>query len=169
MKARRSSGLALTIRPIRPCSMIEYARVPTPVPRNSSVMSISRQAALLISYSLSPLRKSRRVTVISPKPAYCGGTRRPSFWKVRETSAMPAAVAKVAALRLFLRLCTSREMGAVRVAETQGLRRPLPGVVDADPRPAGNPRASAAGQHDQLALRIAEVRAVVRRLHSERL
>ena len=71
--------------------MIEYARVPTPVPRNSSVMSIRRQAALLISYSLSPLRKSRRVTVISPKPAYCGGTSRPSFWKVSETSAMPVA------------------------------------------------------------------------------
>jgi len=34
---------------MRPCSMIEYARVPTPVPRNSSVMSSRRQAALLIS------------------------------------------------------------------------------------------------------------------------
>ena len=86
---RRSSGLALTMRPIRPCSMIEYARVPTPVPRNSSVMSSSRHGALLISYSLVPSRNSRRVTVISAKPAYCGGTRRPSFWKAMETSAIP--------------------------------------------------------------------------------
>ncbi len=54
-------------------------------------MSRRRHCDLLISYSLSPLRKSRRVMVISPKPAYCGGTRRPSFWKVSETSAMPVA------------------------------------------------------------------------------
>src|SRR5438270_10340608 len=54
-------------------------------------MSSSRQAVLLISYSLSPLRKRRRATVISAKPAYCGGTSRPSFWKVSETSAMPVA------------------------------------------------------------------------------
>ena len=31
-------------------------------------------------------------------------------------------------------------MGAVRVAEAQRLRRPFPGVVDADPRPAGDPQ-----------------------------
>ena len=31
------------------------------------------------------------MTVISPNPAYCGGTSRPSFWKVSETSAIPVA------------------------------------------------------------------------------
>src|SRR5947209_4302263 len=52
-------------------------------------MSSSRHEALLISYSLVPSRNSRRVTVMSANPAYCGGTRRPSFWKVIDTSAMP--------------------------------------------------------------------------------
>src|SRR5690349_8282645 len=54
-------------------------------------MSRSLHCALLISYSLSPLRKRRRVTVISPNAAYCGGTSLPSFWKVSDTSAMPVA------------------------------------------------------------------------------
>ena len=40
MKSRRSSGFALTSCSTRPCSMIAYAFVPTPVPRKSSVMSL---------------------------------------------------------------------------------------------------------------------------------
>ena len=52
-----SSGFALTICSTRPCSMMAYARVPTPVPRKSSVMSFSRQATLLMKYSDSPERK----------------------------------------------------------------------------------------------------------------
>ena len=42
MSRRRSSGFALTMRPILPCSTIEYAFVPTPVPRNRSVTSFRR-------------------------------------------------------------------------------------------------------------------------------
>ena len=52
-----SSGFALTICSTRPCSMMAYACVPTPVPRKSSVMSFSRQATLLMKYSDSPERK----------------------------------------------------------------------------------------------------------------
>ena len=42
MRRRRSSGLALTMRPILPCSTIEYALVPAPVPRKRSVTSRRR-------------------------------------------------------------------------------------------------------------------------------
>jgi hypothetical protein len=37
--------------------MMAYAFVPTPVPRNSSVMSFNRQGAWLMKYSDSPERK----------------------------------------------------------------------------------------------------------------
>ncbi len=55
--SRISSGFALTICSTRPCSMIAYARVPTPVPRKSSVMSFNRHGTLLMKYSESPERK----------------------------------------------------------------------------------------------------------------
>ena len=48
MSRRRSSGLALTMRPILPCSTIEYAFVPAPVPRKRSVTSFRRTGVLLI-------------------------------------------------------------------------------------------------------------------------
>ena len=60
MKSRRSSGFAFTICSMRPCSMIAYARVPTPVPRKSSVMSFNRHGTRLMKYSDSPERKYRR-------------------------------------------------------------------------------------------------------------
>ena len=46
---------------IWPCSIIEYARAPTPVSINSSRMSLSRQTLLFMLYSLSPLLYIRRV------------------------------------------------------------------------------------------------------------
>ncbi len=65
MIARRSCGRELTIWPIRPCSMIAYALVPTPVPRKKSVMSRSRHGVLLMKYCDVPSRYSRRVIVTS--------------------------------------------------------------------------------------------------------
>ncbi len=65
MSMRRSSGRAETMSPILPCSMMEYALVPTPVPRKRSVTSLRRTWVLLIRYSLVPSRKRRRVTAIS--------------------------------------------------------------------------------------------------------
>jgi hypothetical protein len=68
MMCRLSCGRDDTIWPIRPCSMIEYALVPTPVPRKKSVMSRSRQGVLLRKYCEVPSRNSRRVIVTS---LYC--------------------------------------------------------------------------------------------------
>jgi hypothetical protein len=89
--------------------------VPTPVPRKKSVMSRRRHGVLLMKYSDVPSRKRRRVIVTSP---YCersiagreaasssssssdssasasswrDASDRPTFSKVSETSAMPAA------------------------------------------------------------------------------
>jgi hypothetical protein len=76
MKCRISSGFALTSCSTRPCSMIAYAFVPTPVPRKSSVMSFRRHGAWLMKYSESPERSTGRVTRISLAFASSGG--RPS-------------------------------------------------------------------------------------------
>ena len=53
------------------------------------MMSSSLHGALLIRYSLSPLRKRRRVTVISLNSRYFSGTSPRSFQKESETSAIP--------------------------------------------------------------------------------
>ena len=85
----RSSGLALTISSTRPCSTMEYALFPSPVPRKSSIISLRRQGTLFIEYSDSPERKSLRVTTISLKPLYSAGPLPSSFSKTKETSAIP--------------------------------------------------------------------------------
>ncbi len=89
MRNRRSWGLALIRYSTRPCSMIEYPSTPMPESRNRSVMSRSRQGTLLMRYSLSPDRKSLRVTVISLYSEYSLGRFPFSLVKVRFTSAMP--------------------------------------------------------------------------------
>ena len=61
--------------------------------------SFSRQSVLLIAYSDSPERNSRRVTMISLKLLYSAGLRPSSLSKIMETSAMPVAGQAVAAVK----------------------------------------------------------------------
>ncbi len=95
MKRRRSSGRELTICPMRPCSTIEYALVPTPVPRKSSVTVAQGGPCVLFEHVFARTvavqaarhRDLRVVAVLSggSVSAYSGLV----LSKVRVTSAMP--------------------------------------------------------------------------------
>ena len=97
----RSAGLRFNKASIRPCSMIEYALIPAPVSMKSSIISRRRQGIRFMENSLSPDRKSRRLTDISLKSEYFAGPRPSSLEKIRDTSAMPSGLWALAPLKMM--------------------------------------------------------------------
>ena len=68
---------------MRPCPMMEYPSLPTPVSRKRSTTSLSRQLEPFNSCSLSPLRYTRRVMLTSAKST---GSWRSALSNTRVTS-----------------------------------------------------------------------------------
>ena len=140
MIARRSSGRADTICPIRPCSMMEYAVRPTPEPKKMSFTSRSRASTLFTRYSDSPVRNRRRPTVSSEKPWYWDGSLLGrSFSKVSITSAIESGGFDSEPLKITFHRAVAqvaRRLLAEHPADRVGdVRLPTP-VRSDDPRDA---------------------------------
>ena len=107
MSERRSSGREFRTSSSRPWLMIECVSRPRPESCSRSWMSISRAGALLIRYSLSPLRYMRRVIVTSVNSS---GSVPSELSSTRSTSATPTGLPRRGAREddVFHRLAAQR-------------------------------------------------------------
>ena len=115
-KLRLSSGRLFKISSILFCPIMESEPRPSPVSANRSIISFRRQFFLLMAYSLSPSRNTRRVMLTSSKSS-------PSRWsllsKFSVTSATPSARLLLLPLKITSSILLPRRYLALCSPSTQ--------------------------------------------------